>query len=552
MTIRQTKEGINRNGIYFRSQNMPIIWNIGIYIRLSVSDGSDMSLSVKNQDAIIRHYLETEFHEPYRLHKIYIDDGSSGTTNDERPSFQEMIRDIEAGNVNCVVSKMLSRVFRNYSDQGYFLEEFFPRMGIRFITLESPKVDTYMDPNVVHGYELPLNGIVNDRIAEAASMSVRQTFRNMRREGKFQGGFPPYGYIRDPEDKYSFIIDQEAAEIVRQIFHWYVVGRMGLEEIKRTLNERNVPNPTGYKVLKGCKYQNPGVQGEESYVWNTRTLKMILQNRTYLGEMVQGKLTVISYKVHKQIQVPKDQWAVVPGRHEPIIERELFDQAQERLELNKSMRRYPSEPSLLSGFLYCADCKRKMHKRKNGKRVYYACSTYYKRRDKTCTPHFIKAELIENAVLKAIQIQLALIDTDAVINGIAAAGGRESRNGKKELCRLHEMEIEKLDKQMENLYLDYNKRMLTEQEYLNLRKKFCAEKERLEQRRLEMDRDLGNERSRWVEQNEGVELFREHRTIKELNRQLLEELVERIYVDEEKNLTIQFKYNDLFKAYIQQ
>lgn len=114
------------------------------------------------------------------------------------------------------------------------------------------------------------------------------------------------------------------------------------------------------------------------------------------------------------------------------------------------------------------------------------------------------------------------------------------------------MEMEKLDKRMENLYLDYNRRMLTEQEYLNLRKKFCAEKERLEQRYLEMDRDLGNERSRRLEQNEGVELFREHRTITELNRQLLEELVERIYVDEEKNLTIQFKYNDLFKAYIQE
>ncbi|MCC2865938.1 MAG: recombinase family protein [Clostridiales Family XIII bacterium] len=546
MGTRLAKDGKNKNGVYFRSQSEPIVWKIGVYIRLSVADGNDVSLSVKNQDAIIKHFLEEEFREPYKLYKTYIDDGISGTTNDERTSFQEMIKDIEGGNVNCVVSKMLSRVFRNYSDQGYFLEEYFPRMGIRFITLEAPEVDTYRNPNVVHGYELPLNGIVNDRIAESASMSVRQTFQNMRREGKFQGGFPPYGYIRNPEDKYSFIIDEEAASIVRQIFQWYVVNRMALEKIRRTLNEKNIPNPTGYKVSKGYKYQNPGVQGSESFAWSARTVKTILQNRTYLGEMIQGKLTVISYKVHKQIKVPEDQWAAVPGRHEPIIEQEVFDKAQELLELNKSMKSCQSEPSLLSGFVYCADCKRKMHKRKNGKQVYYACSTYYKRNKNDCTSHFTKADIIEKAVLKAIQLQISLVDVDGIMEGIAELDEGERRSEQKSRKKAAKAELKKLDKQLETLYLDYNKRLLTEKEYLSFRKKFRTQKAALEKNLAQMDADQKDETQK-QEQRQWKEVFRKHQNIAALNRPLLEELVERIYVDEEKNLTIYFKFGDLFR-----
>lgn len=550
MEIRTAKEGINRNGVYFQSQNMPIVWRIGVYIRLSVADGNDVSLSVKNQDAIIKHFLEQEFNEPYHLYKVYIDDGISGTTNEQRSSFQEMIQDIEKGNINCIVSKMLSRVFRNYSDQGYFLEEYFPRMGIRFITLESPKIDTFMNPNVLHGYELPLNGIVNDRIAESTSMSVRQTFRNMRREGKFQGGFPPYGYMRDPDDKYHFIVDEEAANVVRQIFRWYVTEMEGLEGIRRKLNEQNIPNPAGYKASKGSKYYNPGVQGEESYRWSTRTIKMILQNRTYLGEMIQGRYTVISYKVHKQIQVPKEQWIAVPHRHEPVIEEELFNRAQQRLALNKNMRSYPQEPALLSGFVYCAECKRKMHKRKNGQRIYYACSTYYKRSKKDCTSHFTKADMIEKAVLEALQIQISFVDIDKVLEGIADFDQSKHQGEAVKRKQTQKSKLKKLEKQIETLYLDYNKRLLTDKEYLHFREQFSAQKEALEKSLAHIEEELCDDHRRKTRQKEWREVFRKHRNITALNRKILEELVERIDINEEKDITIHFKFGDMFKAYL--
>ena len=547
MAIRNMKEGINRNGVYFRNSSVPIVWSIGVYIRLSVADGNDVSLSVKNQDAIIRHFLEKEFNEPHHVHKIYIDDGISGTTNDERDAFQELIQDIEDGKVNCVVSKMLSRVFRNYSDQGYFLEEYFPRMGIRFITLEAPKVDTFADPNVVHGYELPLNGIVNDRIAEASSRAVRQTFRNMRREGKFQGGFAPYGYIRDPEDKYHFVVDEEAAAVVKQIFTWYVNDRMGLETIRKKLNALRVPNPTGYKILHGMKYRNPGVTNESHYAWTGRTVKQTLQNRVYLGDMVQGKCTVISYKVHKQIGVPQDQWDVVPGKHEPIIDQEIFDRAQELLSLNKTMKYYGKSPSLLAGFLYCADCREKMHKRKSDQREYYACSTYYKRNKDDCTSHFIRKELIEGAVLEAIRRQIALVDVEELLSGISVERKAAYRSQKEKLIQSKEKEIQNLNQQIENLYLDYNKRIIDESQYLKLKEKFSKMKEELAQAILSLHQELNDEGACRSEFSKWLEVFRKHQNITELDRQVLEEMVERIYVDQQKNITIHFKYGDLLE-----
>ena len=210
------------------------------------------------------------------------------------------------------------------------------------------------------------------------------------------------------------------------------------------------------------------------------------------------------------------------------------------------MKSCQSEPSLLSGFVYCADCKRKMHKRKNGKQVYYACSTYYKRNKNDCTSHFTKADIIEKAVLKAIQLQISLVDVDGIMEGIAELDEGERRSEQKSRKKAAKAELKKLDKQLETLYLDYNKRLLTEKEYLSFRKKFRTQKAALEKNLAQMDADQKDETQK-QEQRQWKEVFRKHQNIAALNRPLLEELVERIYVDEEKNLTIYFKFGDLFR-----
>lgn len=217
--------------------------------------------------------MEENFQEEDIIEDIYIDDGQSGTDYD-RPEFQRMLCDVERGKVNCIVCKNLSRAFRNYSDQGYFLESYFPKFHTRFVTLGDPKVDTFTDPEVVSGMEVPISGLMNDRFACKTSNDIRRTFDTKRRRGEFIGAFAPYGYLKDPEDKNHLIIDPDAAEVVRDIFCWYVYGDMKMEKekeerfrgnmskegIARRLNDLGIPNPTAYKRRQGLKYCNPQIE----------------------------------------------------------------------------------------------------------------------------------------------------------------------------------------------------------------------------------------------------------------------------------------------------
>ena len=202
---------------------MNSVWRIALYIRLSRDDGNDESMSISNQRKILMEYVGQFFKEDGKLIDVYADDGQTGT-DFERPEFQRMLRDIEAGKVNCIICKNLSRAFRNYSDQGYFLEKIFPKFHIRFITLGDPKIDTFINPEAVSGMEVPINGLMNDRFAYKTSSDIRRTFDTKRRKGEFIGAFAPYGYKKDPDNKNHLIIDEEAAAVVRDIFKWYVYG----------------------------------------------------------------------------------------------------------------------------------------------------------------------------------------------------------------------------------------------------------------------------------------------------------------------------------------
>ena len=542
------KEGVTKYRGYFAGSDQDG-WMVGIYIRLSDADGNDVSLSVENQEAIIREYLITQFTGKYQIYNVYVDDGITGTTDNERRAFSRMIEDIKKGYVNCVIAKTLARSFRNYSDQGYYLEEFFPRMGTRFITLETPRVDTYANPEQLQGYELPLNGIVNGRYAEATSTAIRQTFQHMRRQGKFQGGFPPYGYVRNPEDKHSFIVDPEAAAVVKQIFDWFVTERLGYETIRQKLNDLGISNPSGYKKEKGCKYRNPGIISDASYLWRGESVKQILRNRTYLGEMVQGRCTVISYKVHKQIQVPEDQWDIVKDRHEPIIEKPVFDKAQEIIKSKGNHCYYGKEGSLLSGFIYCADCKRKMHKRRSVKINYYACSTYYKKDKNACTPHFTRHEIIEKAVLSAIQQQIERIDIDAIIDEVYKIKADKYYNHKLRIYKDQEKEVQKIQEQIENLYIDFNRRIISEQEYFKFKKGFEEKRNKMIEGLKALKAEIDSEKEDQNEFDGWLEVFKKYKNITELTRPIMEEFIDRIYVDQEKNLEIIFKFGDLFEGF---
>lgn len=367
------------------------LWRVGLYIRLSREDGRQESLSVQNQRKILLDYLHTDFTGRWELAGEYIDDGLTGT-DDSREAFQRLIAQVKEGKVNCILCKTLSRAFRNYADQGYFLEEFFPRHRTRFIALGSPRVDSFLDPEAVQtGLEIPINGILNDRYAARTSADVRRTLDMKRRRGEFIGSFAPYGYAKDPADRNRLVPDPTAAKVVGEIFLWYTQG-LGKGAIAARLNDRGTPNPTAYKEGQGLGYRRPGDQNDG--LWSAMSVSRILSNPVYGGTMVQGRQRVVSYKVHQTMTVPAEDWYVVEGTHVPIVPPDLL--ARARAIQQSQTRRAPGsrEVHLLAGFLRCADCGKSMTRKTARGIAYYTCSTYRRKSKLACTKHTVREDKV--------------------------------------------------------------------------------------------------------------------------------------------------------------
>ncbi|MDR1700015.1 MAG: recombinase family protein, partial [Lachnoclostridium sp.] len=257
-------------------------WKIGLYIRLSREDAKkaekgDDSESVVNQEKILRDFAE-EYFEPgtYEIVDVFPDDGLTGTDT-SRPEFKRLEGCIIRQEINCMIIKSLARGFRNLADQQKFLEEFIPVHGTRFINMGNPFIDTYSHPRSVNGLEVPIRGMFNEQYAASTSEEVRKTFKMKRERGEFIGSFAPYGYRKDPENKNSLLIDEEAAEIVRSIFHWFVNEGYSKRGIASRLNQIGEPNPEAYKKKKGLKYQNPN-SGVNDGLWSAITIYRLLQN----------------------------------------------------------------------------------------------------------------------------------------------------------------------------------------------------------------------------------------------------------------------------------
>ncbi len=494
------------------------IWQVAVYIRLSREDGNDESLSVTNQKKIIAGYMETGFEGAFTLVGHYIDDGETGTDHD-RPAFRQMIRDMEAGRIDCIVCKNLSRMFRNYADQGYFLEKVFPEHRVRFVTVSEPKIDSYLHPETLFGLEVPINGLMNDRFAAKTSRDIRETFAAKRRKGEFIGAFPPYGYKRFPGDKNKLCIDQEAAEVVRDIYCWYVYEGMSKGGIARELNERGILSPSAYKRSKGLRFSCPQMEKSKG-LWSPRAVTWILKNQVYTGAMVQGRQTVISYKVHEKVAVPEEDWTIVLDRHEPIIPEALFQRAGQ---IQKAAARTPpgkSRRHLLSGLIYCADCGRAMTRQETRGIVYYYCRTYREQSREACTKHTVREDAVLKALSAAVREHLDQPEPPSV--GSAQETGRGQQSGteepergrwskieepeqerrsgaalaelcrgaldrrEREVSRLAELssqrqrELEKVTKIIDGLYGDWKEGLIDKEGYIRLKERYSARAEQLE------------------------------------------------------------------------
>lgn len=377
---------------------MPLIFQTAAYIRLSREDGDrEESDSVSNQKKLLLNYIQKN--TDLLLYNMYIDDGYSGITF-QRPAFQQMLADIENKKITCVVVKDLSRFGRDYIESGRYLERYFPDKGVRFISI-SDRIDSLKQ---AYDMLLPIKNIFNEQYARDISSKVRTALRTKQQCGEFIGAFASYGYQKSPSDKNKLIIDPYAASVVRRIFSLYLQG-FGKQKIAHLLNAEGVLCPSEYKRVSGLQYANPST-GQHS-LWSYSTINHILHKEIYAGNMVQGIKT--QPLRGKQRILEKENWIIVPGTHEAIIDKHTWLQTQKLLKskVPSTIHTKTAEGekgSLFSGLLFCSDCKKPMVKTSwrhaNGDREYsFTCGTC-KRYGKTfCTPHTIPVRVLTHAIL---------------------------------------------------------------------------------------------------------------------------------------------------------
>ncbi len=546
-----------RKSKYYSDENIinKKIWSAALYIRLSQEDednGQDKqeSNSVTSQKTLLNEFIEE--HDDLIVYDTYIDDGFTGT-DFNRPSFQRLLEDMRNGNINCVIVKDLSRLGRNYIEVGNYIEQVFPLFNIRFIAIND-SVDSFKNPASTNTILVPFKNLINDEYARDTSTKIRTSLNGKKKKGEFVGAFPSYGYIKDPKDKHKLAIDEVAADIVRKIFYWNVNEGLGKIAICHRLNELGILNPTGHKKLElGQNYNNYGIQ-DNTYTWTPSTVRNILNNEVYIGNTVQGKRRTKSYKVHKVEAVPKEEWVRVENTHEAIIDKETFKKAQELSRRDTKVSQKTNELSIWAGFLKCADCGRAMNKKsstnKSGSKYeYYICSTYRKKSNKLCTKHTIKEELLEKAVVQAINLHIdLLINTEEIIKQINQSSFQNLKNENIEnMIMTKQNEISKISNFKRTLYEDWKNADITREEYLEYKQKYENDIERL---KLNIER-LQNEKQKYENQhqssNKWIEKFREQKGITELSRDIMMELIDGIYVHDNGNITIRFKFEDEFK-----
>ena len=530
------------------------VWKTALYLRLSRDDGDKAeSNSIASQREILKEYVKR--YPDMEIYDIYVDDGYSGG-NFDRPDFKRMMDDIYAGKVNCIVVKDLSRFARNHTEGGVYLDKTFVKLHVRFIAINN-QIDIGIGgiKSFNDLLQVGIANIMNEGQLANTSVNVRGTLNLRRKQGKFIGSFSAYGYLKDPDDKHHLIIDEETAPIVRMIFERFIAGE-SIIGITKDLNEMGIPNPSMYKKQKGLNYKHPSGRSNDG-LWPDSSVRRILQNRMYVGDMVQGKNTTYSYKIKQCRAIPKDEWIIVEGTHEPIISHETFDNAQALF--NKHIRKSPKKKSvdLFSGLVRCADCKRVMNKKTNqhtyGTYHYYRCVTARKLKKSACTNHTIRIDKLEEAVLLTIQnmIDTAISMSDMLEKINNNAKRIKESNHLQKALKTGVSEREKLVAMIADLYPDWKSGVITLDEYRVLKERLNEKLSVLDEKITSLNKSTEQFKNGITEENDFVTHFKKHGNIESLTRPLLTELVEEIFVHEGGDIEVVFKFKDAYEQAVE-
>ena len=514
----------------------PMGYHAALYIRLSKEDESEgPSQSVQNQESLLR-----EFVQQHRLsvYDTYVDDGWSGT-NFDRPDFQRMIGDIEARKVNMVITKDLSRLGRDYIMTGHYMERYFPEHRVRYISLLDG-IDTGVDSTA--NDITPFRAIMNDMYAKDISKKIKSVKRDKQRKGQFIGGKPAYGYKMHPTEKNKIVIDPEVAPVVRRIFALALSG-MSCRNIATRLNQEGVPTPATYANLPVAR------PGPYTGLWSSERISEMLQNETYIGNMVQGRSVKISYKSKKCLRQAPANWVVVEGTHEPLVDGETFRKVQLLVGSRKHTRSRTYD-FLLKGLIFCHECGYPLAvlNRKNARGedvLYFVCRTYQRfTKAGVCTCHSIKEKTVTDAVVaKVREVCQACLKPDELLP-MAREAVENAGKGSGLKMELQDLQsrIDSLTAKLDRMYTDRLNGLLPEADFQRIFSRIKGEREQLEEKRKAL---AFQQKSPVPSEDRARELVQRFIETAGESRELLVSLIERVELTEDKEVIIKFRFAQL-------
>lgn len=514
----------------------PMDYHVALYIRLSKEDETEgPSQSVTNQKSLLN-----EFVQQHRLsvYDTYVDDGWSGT-NFDRPDFQRMIEDIEAKKVNMVITKDLSRLGRDYIMTGHYMERYFPEKRVRYISLLDG-IDTGVESTA--NDITPFRAIMNDMYAKDISKKIKSVKRDKQRKGQFIGGKPMYGYKMHPTEKNEIVIDEEVAPVVRRIFAMALDG-MSCRKIAATLNEEGVPTPATY-----CGW-NMGRKGPYAGLWSSERISEMLQNETYLGNMVQGRTVKISYKSKKCLKQDRKNWVVVENTHEPLIDKETFQKVR-MLVNSRRHTRSRTYDFLLKGLIFCHECGYPMavlnRPPVSGEdRLLFVCRTYQRfTKAGVCSCHSIKEQVVTEAVLaKVREVCEAYLDPNKLqpIAADAVEKARKAENHEAEIQSIQN-KIDSLTANLDKMYMDRLTGLLAEADFERIYQRVKMDRTSLEEKLKELE---SQKESPVSTEDRARELVQQFLDSAYTSRELLVSLIERVELTENKQIIIKFRFREL-------
>lgn len=519
-------------------------YKAGGYLRLSDKDlhldYHEQSESIENQKAMIESYARE--HPEIELVDFFIDDGYTGL-NYDRDGFRELMDCIDEGKINMIITKELSRLGRENLETLKLFKQDFVKKKVRYVAL----VDHIDFNGKIDDLALPFKVLINDEYSRGISNSVTNTIRTLQKQGKYVAAFTPYGYKRDPENKHHLIVDEEAAYVVKKIYHYYIEGR-SINWICRKLSEDREIAPSIYKQ-QFTNYKANKTLPTTTY-WTHTSVWRILKNEVYLGTVVQHTKEKLAYNLPNFQKVPEDEVIRIPDMHEPIILQEEFDTVQQMMKTRRrDWKMNEKNPNLFAGLIVCGECGRSMGRIQDHDypKWYYRCNTYAKMGKEYCSSQKIYETQLQEIVLEAVKKNV--IETDVFQNtkwNPEELYGQKREKNRRALGKAQER-LEKLERERSSMVLKLSKDVLTEQDFRLYKEEYEKEKEQLQHKISDLQKQIKDDSIVNRKYQEWVDEFIVHKELKSLSREIAVNLIEKIVVYENRVIEIRFRFKNPLK-----